>query len=306
MQSARALTAGALLMVAGCGGFHSNQPATQVYTLDPVYAPSKAEAAGSGAEPAGAAAAGGSGSGHRAHCACGAVRSGWITTRASRWPAPLPDFLQSLAIEALRASGKYRSVQSDRAAFAADQVLQIEIRRFQAEYAGEGAPVVHVQLLATLGHRNDRSVLASVSAESSVPAAENRMQSVVAAFQKCGGGGACASSSGSFRPSASSPVLRPRSDGSRRYRRSPAWWRPCARATANPCSISSAPGPTMCTPTTFSSGPDRHQFHQGLGLARRDRVKQRHKTARVDLDRLRRAGAGPPLPKARRCRSADG
>ena len=62
-------------------------------------------------------------------------------------------------------------------------VLQIEIRRFQAEYAGDAAPVVHVQLLATLGHRNDRSVVASVSAESSVPATENRMQAVVAAFQ---------------------------------------------------------------------------------------------------------------------------
>ena len=84
---------------------------------------------------------------------------------------------------ALRASGKYTSVQSDRASFAADEVLQIEIRRFQAEYPGDGAPVVHVQLLATLGHRNDRTVVTSVSADSSVPAAENRMQAVVAAFQ---------------------------------------------------------------------------------------------------------------------------
>ncbi len=42
---------------------------------------------------------------------------------------------------------------------------------------------MHVQLLATLGRRNDRSVLATVNVESSVPAAENRMQSVVAAFQ---------------------------------------------------------------------------------------------------------------------------
>ena len=91
--------------------------------------------------------------------------------------------MQSLAIEALRASGKYRAVQSDGAAFAANEVLQIEIRRFQAEYTGEGPPVVHVQLLATLGSRTDRKDLASVSAESSVNASENRMQAVVAAFQ---------------------------------------------------------------------------------------------------------------------------
>ena len=59
---------------------------------------------------------------------------------ASRWPAPLPEFLQSLAIDALRASGKFRSVQPDRGAFAADEVLQIEIRRFQAEYSARGRP----------------------------------------------------------------------------------------------------------------------------------------------------------------------
>lgn len=182
-QPARGLLAGAVLALAGCGGFHSNQPATQVYTLDPVSAPSKPEAASNAPSllvlrPQ---AAPGLDSEHIA-LRRSAQRLDYYA--ASRWPAPLPDFLQSLAIEALRASGKFRIVQPDRATFAAEQVLQIEIRRFQAEYAGESAPVVHVQLLATLGRRNDPSVLATVNAESSVPAAENRMQAVVAAFQK--------------------------------------------------------------------------------------------------------------------------
>ncbi|HEV7433000.1 MAG TPA: ABC-type transport auxiliary lipoprotein family protein [Steroidobacteraceae bacterium] len=182
LRDARALTASALLVVAGCGGLHSDQPVTQVYTLDPQYAQPKPETAGN---PVSVLVL-------RPQAAPG-LDSDRIALRrsaqrldyyaASRWPAQLPDFLQSLAIDALRASGKYSSVQPDHATFAADEVLQIEIRRFQAEYPGEGAPVVHVQLLATLGHRNDRSVVASVSAESSVPAAENRMQAVVAAFQ---------------------------------------------------------------------------------------------------------------------------
>lgn len=182
MRSARGLAAGALLALVGCGGLHSDQPATQVYTLDPVYAQSKLEADSSAASllvlrPQ---AAPGLDTDHIA-LRRGAQRLDYYA--ASRWPAPLPEFLQSLAIEALRASGKFRTVQPDRATFTADKVLQIEISRFQAEYATEGAPVVHVQMLATLGNRNDRSVIASVSAESSVPAAENRMQAVVAAFQ---------------------------------------------------------------------------------------------------------------------------
>jgi cholesterol transport system auxiliary component len=182
MRNARELVAAAVLALGGCGGLHSDQPATQVYTLDPLYAQSKPEAAGSVVSllvPRPLSAPG--------------LETDRIALRrsgqrldyyaASRWPAPLPEFLQSLAIETLRASGKFSTVQPDRAAFAADQVLQIEIRRFQAEYTGDGAPVVHVQLLATLGHRNDRSVVASVSAESSVPATENHMQAVIAAFQ---------------------------------------------------------------------------------------------------------------------------
>lgn len=177
-----ALTSGAWLMLAGCGGLHSDQPVMQVYTLDPVYASSEIEAGRRGASvlvlrPQAAPGL----DTDRIALRRSAQRLDYYA--ASRWPTQLPDFLQSLAIDALRASGKYSSVQSDRASFSADQVLQIEIRRFQAEYPPEGAPVVHVQLLATLGHRNDRSVVASVSAESSVPAAENRMQSVAAAFQ---------------------------------------------------------------------------------------------------------------------------
>jgi cholesterol transport system auxiliary component len=181
-RSARGLAAGAWLALAGCGGLHSDQPPVQVYTLDPVSAQAKPEAASATASllvlrPQAAPGL------DTEHIALRRSAQRLDYYAASRWPAPLPEFLQSLAIEALRASGKFRSVQPDRGAFAGDEVLQIEIRRFQAEYAGEGAPVVHVQLLATLGHRNDRSVMASVSADSSVPAAENRMQAVIAAFQ---------------------------------------------------------------------------------------------------------------------------
>jgi cholesterol transport system auxiliary component len=176
------LAAAALLVLGGCGGLHSDQKAVQVYTLDPSYPEPKGEAASGAAtvlvlRPQAAPGL------ETEHIALKRSAQRLDYYAASRWPAPLPDFLQSLAIEALRASGKFHSVQSDRAAFAADEVLQIEIRRFQAEYAGDAAPVVHVQLLATLGRRNDRSVLAIVNAESSVAATENRMQAVVAAFQ---------------------------------------------------------------------------------------------------------------------------
>ena len=186
---AGALTALAALVAPACAGFHSNQSAVQVYTLEPAW-PAPASA------PASAPQAAATLQVLRPRAAPGLDTDGIALTRsaqrldyyaASRWPAPLPEFMQALAVEALRASGKFRSVQPDGAAFAAEQLLQLEIRRCQADYAGDGPPVVHVQLLATLGRRADRSVLASVSAEGTAPAAENRMQAVVAAFQSAVG-----------------------------------------------------------------------------------------------------------------------
>ena len=190
MKCDRSITAGmaalAVLAADGCAGLHSNQAVPQVYTLEPGFA----VAAGSATDDAATVqvlrplAAPGLDGNHIALLR-GGQRLDYYA--ASRWPAPLPELLQSLAIEALRSGGKFRAVQPDGTAFATSEVLQIEIRRCQAEYAGDGSLAVHVLLHATLGHRSDRSLIASVSAESTVPVAENRMQAVAAAFQQAVG-----------------------------------------------------------------------------------------------------------------------
>ena len=176
----------AACMVSACADFHSKQAAVQVYTLEPTFAsPVAASAPGTALAAATLLVP-------RPLAAPGLDTEGIALQRngqrldyyaASRWAAPLPEIVQSQAIEALRASGKFRSVQPDGAAFAAELVLQLEIRSCQAEYSADGPPTVRVQLLATLGRRADRSVLATVSAAGAAQAAENRMESVVAAFQ---------------------------------------------------------------------------------------------------------------------------
>ena len=182
----------ALTLVTGCAGLHSNEAAPQTYLLGASAPPPTAASAAAGAVPASPAAPTVSVQVLRPLAAPGLDTDQIALLRdaqrldyyaASRWPAPLPDLLQTLAIDALRASGRFRAVQPDATAFAADDVLQIEIRHCQVEYSPDGSPVVHVQLLATLGQRADRALLASVMAESSKPASANRMQSVVAAFQ---------------------------------------------------------------------------------------------------------------------------
>ena len=103
---------------------------------------------------------------------------------ASRWAAALPDVVESLAVDTLRASGAWSAVEDSHSSFVADYYLQITIRRFEADYTEQPAPVVHVSLSCMLGRRADRELIAAFPAEASASAAANHLSSVVAAFQQ--------------------------------------------------------------------------------------------------------------------------
>jgi cholesterol transport system auxiliary component len=102
----------------------------------------------------------------------------------SRWPAPLSEVVESLAVETLRASGEWQSVQDSGSAFPVEYVLQIAVRRFEADYTAGADPQVYVVLDCTLGARQGRELVASFVAEGSAPAASDRMHEVVAAFER--------------------------------------------------------------------------------------------------------------------------
>jgi ABC-type uncharacterized transport system auxiliary subunit len=103
----------------------------------------------------------------------------------SRWAADLPDVVETLAIDTLRASGAWGAVHESPSPFIADYLLQINIRRFEADYTDGGvAPTVHVVLDCTLARRVGRDLVASFAAEGVAAADENRLSSVVAAFEK--------------------------------------------------------------------------------------------------------------------------
>jgi cholesterol transport system auxiliary component len=104
---------------------------------------------------------------------------------ASRWPTDLPALVESLAADSLRATGAWATVQDSASAFSADYMLQIVIRRFEADYSDNpAAPVIHVVFDCTVGRRAGREVLASFVAEGSSAAAANRLTDVVAAFEE--------------------------------------------------------------------------------------------------------------------------
>lgn len=103
----------------------------------------------------------------------------------SRWPAPGPEVIEALAVETLRASGAWRSVEDSTSPFTSDYLLQIVVRRFEADYGAAGvAPVVQVTLDCIVGRREGRDVVATFVASSSAPVGVNRLGEVVAAFEQ--------------------------------------------------------------------------------------------------------------------------
>lgn len=106
----------------------------------------------------------------------------------SHWSAALPDLVEALAVETLRKSGSWTAVQDSTSPFPSDYLLQITIRRFEADYGSRAAapgviPRVHVVLECLLGRGDSRDVIASYVAEGTATPAENRLTEVVAAFQ---------------------------------------------------------------------------------------------------------------------------
>jgi cholesterol transport system auxiliary component len=110
-------------------------------------------------------------------------RMGFYT--GSRWPAVAPAMVGAMAVQTLRASGNWASVQDAASPFPTDFLLQVTLRRFEADYTQEGAaPQVHVVLDAVLGRRDASDVVGSFEVSGTATAAANRMGEVVGAFEQ--------------------------------------------------------------------------------------------------------------------------
>lgn len=104
---------------------------------------------------------------------------------ASRWPAPLPEMVEALAVQELNASGSWGAVQGAESSFPSDYLLQIRITRFEADYTnGNAGPEVHVVLDCTLGRRTGRDVMVTFVAAGSASATANKLGEVLSAFEQ--------------------------------------------------------------------------------------------------------------------------
>jgi cholesterol transport system auxiliary component len=111
----------------------------------------------------------------------------------ARWSGPLDEVVQDLALQAFRAHANLRNVHADASSFGGSYWLEIEVTDFQAEYSAgpavsagidSAAPTVHVHLIGTLGAAGDRRVLGHFEADERQPAAENRLGTIVEAYDQ--------------------------------------------------------------------------------------------------------------------------
>ena len=183
------LLVGVLLALAGCSGLlHSNAPPEQTYYLRAPAVPAGSVATGAAVLPVSLRVA------HpladpgldTSHIMLLQSDHRMSYYTGARWPAPLPDLIASLTVQTLRASGNWASVEDSASPFPSDYLLQITVRRFDAEYAGTAAaaPTVQVVFDCIVGRREGREVLATFVAAASAAATANRQGEVVSAFEQ--------------------------------------------------------------------------------------------------------------------------
>jgi cholesterol transport system auxiliary component len=104
---------------------------------------------------------------------------------AGRWPAELSQTVEALAVDSLRATRQWATVHDSRSLFPADYLLQISVRRFEADYvASPGSPQIEVAFDCALGSRSQRELIANFSVAGSARSEANRLSAIVAAFEQ--------------------------------------------------------------------------------------------------------------------------
>ena len=96
----------------------------------------------------------------------------------ARWVAPAAVLFDEALLRAFDQPGSPRLVERGEP-LAAPSTLRLDVRAFEARYPG---PTAVVQVRATLIRNADRTIIAEKMFDAEVPAADNRQQPVVAAF----------------------------------------------------------------------------------------------------------------------------
>lgn len=102
----------------------------------------------------------------------------------SRWSERAPVMVQTLLVESFENTGRIVAVARKSTDLRADYVLKTDLREFQAEYKGDGPPIVHVKINAKLIKMPQRVIIASFKSERKIQANGTEVIEIIRAFDR--------------------------------------------------------------------------------------------------------------------------
>lgn len=103
--------------------------------------------------------------------------------KGAQWAQRPAEMLERTLLRLLEDSGKIPAVARAGAGVGADYRLVLDVRRFEADYAGAQVPSAVIEVNAKLLHAQDRDVVASRTFLQATPAAGTAVPQVVEAFE---------------------------------------------------------------------------------------------------------------------------
>ena len=103
--------------------------------------------------------------------------------KGASWAKTPTDMLEDAVLRGLEDSGKIAAVARQGSGIAADFRLVMDLRRFEADYAGGGAPTATIEVNAKLLHTIDQQVVASRTFLAQQATAGTAVQDAAAAFE---------------------------------------------------------------------------------------------------------------------------
>jgi cholesterol transport system auxiliary component len=101
---------------------------------------------------------------------------------AAIWSEPVPDLVQDAVLHAFEDSGRIEGVARRGTGVSGDYELLLDVRRFESDYNGGGAPNAEVEFTAKLIANRTNQVIATRTLKQSVPAASTSVGDVSRAF----------------------------------------------------------------------------------------------------------------------------
>jgi len=101
--------------------------------------------------------------------------------RGTRWSRSAPELLQDALLHVLEDSGKVQVARQD-SGLAADWLLVMDIRHFEADYTQGPVPVIHIMVSAKLLNRQDKRIIAAQIFSHSGAIQASSTEAIISAF----------------------------------------------------------------------------------------------------------------------------